>query len=152
MTALSLSSGQEAIGIVRAAQAAGLPPAISFMVAKDHCLQSGESLQTAIETVDQATGTAAAYFMFNCAHPVYFGPALTEGEWVSRIHGIRANSSKQEHSFLNTLGHLDEGNREELAGEYASLKSRFPDMNVFGGCCGTNFTHVRKISSALQRT
>ena len=152
MTALSLSSSQEAIGIVRAAQAAGLPSAISFMVEKDHCLQSGESLQTAIETVDQATGTAAAYFMFNCAHPVYFGPALTEGEWVSRIHGIRANSSKQEHSFLNTLGHLDEGNREELAGEYASLKSRFPDMNVFGGCCGTNFTHVRKISSALQRT
>jgi len=152
VTALSLSSSQEAIGIVRAAQAAGLQSAISFMVEKDHCLQSGESLQTAIETVDRATGAAAAYFMVNCAHPIDFGPALTDGKWVSRVHGIRANSSKQEHSLLNTLGHLDEGNPEELAGEYASLKSRYPDMNVFGGCCGTDFTHVRQISSALQST
>ena len=55
-------------------------------------------------------------------------------------------------AFLNTLGHLDEGNPEELAGEYAGLKSRFPDMNVFGGCCGTDFAHVRQISSALQST
>jgi S-methylmethionine-dependent homocysteine/selenocysteine methylase len=152
VTALSLSSSQEAIGIVRAAHSAGLQSAISFMVEKDHSLQSGESLQTAIEAVDQATGAAAAYFMVNCAHPVDFGPALTTGEWVSRVQGIRANSSKQEHSILNTLGHLDEGNPEELAGEYASLKSRYPNMNVFGGCCGTDFTHVRQISSALQRT
>ena len=150
VTALSLSSSQEAIGIVRAAQAVGLQSAISFMVEKDHSLQSGESLQDAIETVDRATGAAAAYFMVNCTHPMDLDPALTEGEWVSRVQGFRANASKQEHSFLNTLGHLDEGNPEELAGQYASLKSRYPDMNVFGGCCGTDFTHVRQISSALQ--
>ena len=152
VTALSLGSSQEAIGIVRAAEAAGLPAAISFTVGKNHCLRSGESLQTAIETVDEATGTAAAYFMVNCTHPMDIDPALTEGEWVSRVHGIRANSSKQEHSVLNTLGDLDEGNPDELAGEYASLKTRFPDMNVFGGCCGTDYTHLRQISSALQRT
>lgn len=152
VTALSLSSSEEAIGIVRAAQAVGLPTAISFMVEKDRCLTSGESLQTAIETVDQATDRAAAYFMVNCSHPMDIDPALTEGEWINRVHGIRANSSKQEHSMLNTLGHLDEGNPEELAGEYASIKSRFPHMNVFGGCCGTDFNHVRRISSELQRT
>ena len=111
---------------------------------------SGESLQAAIETVDQATDSAAAYFMINCAHPVDFGPALADEEWVTRIHGIRANASKQEHSFLNTLGHLDEGEPDELAAEYANLQARFPHMNVFGGCCGTDFSHVRKISSALQ--
>jgi S-methylmethionine-dependent homocysteine/selenocysteine methylase len=152
VTALSLSSSQEAIGIVRAAQAVGLPAAISFMVEKDRCLGSGETLRAAIETVDGDTGAAAAYFMVNCSHPMDIDPALTEGEWVKRVHGIRANSSKQEHSMLNTLGHLDEGNPDELAGEYASLKSRFPHMNVFGGCCGTDFNHVRRISSELQRT
>jgi len=152
VTALSLSSSDEAVGIVRAAQAAGLESAISFMVEKDHGLQSGESLQAAVETVDEATGAAAAYFMVNCSHPMDIDPALTEGEWVSRVHGIRANSSKQDHCMLNTLAGLDEGDPEELAGEYAGLKSRFPDMNVFGGCCGTDYTHVRQICSALQRT
>jgi len=90
--------------------------------------------------------------MVNCSHPMDIDPALTEGEWVSRVHGVRANSSKQDHSMLNTLGGLDEGDPDELAEEYASLKTRFPDMNVFGGCCGTDDTHVRQISSALQPT
>ncbi|NHZ71432.1 MAG: homocysteine methyltransferase [Proteobacteria bacterium] len=150
VTALSLSSSDEAIGIVRAARTAGLPSAISFMLEKDHRLGSGETLQAAIETVDQATGNGAAYFMVNCSHPMDIDPALTEGDWVKRVHGIRANASKQEHSLLNTLGHLDEGDPDELASEYANLKSAFPHMNVFGGCCGTDFNHVRRISSALH--
>ena len=152
VTALSLSSSQETIGIIRAAQATGLPAAISFMLEKDHCLGSGETLQDAIETVDQATNAEAAYFMVNCSHPMDIKPALTEGAWVNRVHGIRANSSKQEHSLLNTLGPLDERAPDELAGEYASLRSSFPHMNVFGGCCGTDFNHVRRISSELQRS
>lgn len=152
VTALSLSSSDEAIGIVRASQAAGLPAAISFMVEKDHCLASGETLQTAIEIVDEETDAGAGYFMVNCSHPTDIDPALNDGEWVNRVHGIRANSSEQEHSMLNTLGHLDEGDPDELAGEYATLKTRFPHMNVFGGCCGTDFNHVRRISSELQRT
>jgi hypothetical protein len=87
-------SSQEAIGIVRAAESAGLPLAISFMVEKNHCLGSGESLRSAIETVDLATSSAAAYFMINCAHPVDFDPALVDRKWVTRMHGIRANASK----------------------------------------------------------
>ena len=150
VTALSLSSSAEAIGIVRAARSAGLPSAISFMIEKDHCLGSGESLRAAIETVDQATDSAAAYFMINCAHPFDFGPALADEKWVTRIQGIRANASKAEHSLLSTIDHLEEGDPDELAGEYASLHSRFPHMNVFGGCCGTDFAHVRQISSAIQ--
>jgi len=152
VTALSLSSSKEAIGIVRAARSAGLPSAISFTVRKDHRLGNGESLRAAIETVDEATDSAAAYFMINCSHPVDFGPVLVDEEWATRIHGIRANASKEEHSLLSTLDHLDEGEPDALAAEYASLKSRFPHMNVFGGCCGTDFSHVRKISSALQST
>lgn len=150
VTALSLSSSQEAIGIVRAARSAGVPSVISFMIEADHCLGSGESLQAAVEAVDAATGSSAAYYMINCAHPIHFGSALNDGGWVTRLRGIRANASKQEHSFLNTLGHLDEGDADELAGEYADLKARFPHMNVFGGCCGTDFTHLQKISQRLQ--
>lgn len=149
VTALSLSSSDEAIGIVRAAEAAGLSSAISFALGKDHCLGSGESLQAAIETVDEATGAVAGYFMVNCSHPVDIEPALTPGVWTMRLRGIRANASKLEHSVLNTLGQLDEGNSEELADEYAGLKAAFPQLNVFGGCCGTDFTHVRRISAAL---
>lgn len=152
VTALSLSSSQEAIGIVRAAEAAGLPSAISFMIEKDHRLGGGESLREAIESVDAATGSAAAYYMINCAHPIDFGPALEDEDWVTRVHGFRANASKAEHTFLSLTNDLDEGDPDDLAEHYVRLKSRFPHLNVFGGCCGTDFSHVRKISSALQST
>ncbi len=150
VTALSLNSSQEAIGIARAARSVGLPVAISFIVEKSHHLQSGESLRAAIETVDQATDRCVAYYMVNCAHPLDFGPALANEPWAARVHGVRANASKHDHEYLSQLGHLDEGDPDELAGQYADLKARFPHMNVFGGCCGTDFRHVRKISDALR--
>ena len=62
----------EAIGIARAARAAGVPVAISFTVETDGRLPTGESLGEAIAAVDAATGGAPAYYMINCAHPTHF--------------------------------------------------------------------------------
>ncbi len=150
VTALTLGSSREAIGIVRAARTAGVPSVVSFTVRSDQRLASGETLREAIETVDQMTDSAAAYFMVNCSHPVDFGPALADEEWVTRIRGVRANSSTEEQCTLAEMDGLDEGDPDELAAQHATLKARFPHMNVFGGCCGTDHTHVDKISSALQ--
>lgn len=150
VTALSLSSSQEAIGIVRACDSVGLPSAVSFMLEKDHRLQSGETLRQAIEAVDAATGGSAAYFLVNCAHPLDIAPALAQEDWVTRVRGLRANASDHDHSVLSQLDHLEEGDPDELAEQYAGLKSSFPHLNVFGGCCGTDFAHVRKISDALR--
>lgn len=149
VTALTLNTTAEAIGIARAAQAADLPSVISFTLEKNRCLRSGESLQQAIETVDTQTGGAPAYYMINCAHPVDFGPALTRGKWSDRILGLRANASTLDHGTLCQLGHLEEGNPDELAAQYADIRKGFPNMNVFGGCCGTDFIHVGKIATAL---
>jgi homocysteine S-methyltransferase len=150
VTALSLSSSQEAIGIVRACDSVGLPSAVSFMLEKDHRLQSGETLRQAIEAVDAATGGSAAYYLVNCAHPLDIAPALAQEDWVTRVRGLRANASDHDHEALSRLDHLDEGDPDELAEQYVGLKSSFPHLNVFGGCCGTDFVHVRKISDAVR--
>ncbi len=149
VTALTLNATDEAIGIARAAANAGLPSVISFTLEKDRNLRSGESLHQAIETVDAATDCAPAYYMINCSHPLDFGPALTTGSWTERIRGLRANASTLDHGTLCQLGHLEEGNPDELAGQYRDLRTAFPKMNVFGGCCGTDFVHVEKIGKAL---
>ncbi len=149
VTALTLNATAEAIGIARAAAHAGLPSVISFTLEKDRKLRSGETLQQAIEAVDAATGNAPAYYMINCSHPVDFGPALREGDWANRIRGLRANASTLDHGTLCQLGHLEEGDPDELAGQYRDLKAAFPEMNVFGGCCGTDFLHVEKIGKAI---
>lgn len=149
MTALTLSATDEAIGIARASATVGLPSVISFTLEKDRKLRSGETLKQAIETVDDATNNAPAYYMINCSHPVDFGPALEPQPWVNRIRGLRANASTLDHGTLCQLGHLEEGNPNELAEQYRHLKTTYPKMNVFGGCCGTVYAHVEKIGKAL---
>ncbi|RLJ51495.1 homocysteine S-methyltransferase [Litoreibacter meonggei] len=149
VTALTLNTTDEAIGIARAAAKVGLPSVIAFTIEKDRKLRSGETLKQAIETVDAATANAPAYYMINCSHPVDFGPALASEPWAQRIRGLRANASSLDHGTLCQLGHLEEGNPDELAGQYVDIRAAHPKMNVFGGCCGTDYVHVEKIGRAL---
>ncbi|MEP3331127.1 homocysteine S-methyltransferase family protein [Sedimentitalea sp.] len=65
ITAITLSTTAEAIGIARAAASAGLPSVIAFTIEKDRKLRSGETLKQAIEAVDAATSSAPAYYMIN---------------------------------------------------------------------------------------
>lgn len=152
VTALTLNSTHEAIGIARASAKAGIPSVISFTIEKDRKLRSGETLKQAIETVDAETANAPAYYMINCSHPVDFGPALTSEPWANRIRGLRANASTSDHGTLCQLGHLEEGNPDELAAQYVDIRTAHPKMNVFGGCCGTDYVHVEKIGRALLAT
>jgi S-methylmethionine-dependent homocysteine/selenocysteine methylase len=149
VTALTLNTTDEAIGIAKAAAKAGLPSVIAFTIEKDRKLRSGETLKQAIETVDAATSSAPAYYMINCSHPADFGPALENKPWTNRIRGLRANASSLDHGTLCQLGHLDEGNPDELASQYVDIRAAHPKMNVFGGCCGTDYVHVEKIGRAL---
>jgi len=152
VTALTLNTTDEAIGIARAADNADLSSVISFTIEKDRKLRSGETLRQAIETVDAATSNAPAYYMINCSHPVDFGPTLASEPWANRIRGLRANASSLDHGTLCQLGHLEEGDPDELASQYVDIRAAHPQMNVFGGCCGTDYVHVEKIGRALLAT
>jgi len=58
VTAYTLTSIDEAIGIARAAKAHGIPAVISFTVETNGRLVNGQTLREAIETVDRATQSA----------------------------------------------------------------------------------------------
>ena len=149
--ATTMNYAQEAVGIVRAAQGAELPVAVSFTVETDGRLPSGQTLQAAIEQVDQATSAYPCYYMINCAHPTHFEHVLAEGGlWSDRIHGVRANASRKSHAELNESTELDSGNPAELGAQYAHLKKRLEYLNVMGGCCGTDHRHVEQIAVACS--
>lgn len=147
--AMTITYPAEAVGIVRAAGAAGIPAAISFTVETDGRLPDGTPLADAIAAVDDATGAAAAYFGINCAHPTHFAGVLEPGAaWTARIRSIRANASRRSHAELDEAEELDAGDPEELGNEYRQLRSRLPTLSVLGGCCGTDVRHVRSVASA----
>lgn len=149
VTGLTMTNVPEAIGLARAAEAAGMPVVISFTVETDGCLPTGDSLGDAIKAVDAATDGAPAYYMINCAHPTHFDHALTTGQpWLKRIRGLRANASTLSHAELDEADELDDGSPVELGGQYKDLRRRMPWLTVLGGCCGTDHRHIEAITNA----
>lgn len=148
--AMTMTHVEEAIGIVRAAEAAGVPAAISFTVETDGRLPSGQELGAAIEEVDAATGGAALHFGVNCAHPTHFAATVAQGgAWRERIRSLRANASTMSHEELDNAEELDEGDPADLGARHAELLRHLPKVNVVGGCCGTDHRHVEQVVAAV---
>lgn len=151
VSAFTLTYVEEAIGIVRAAQSVKMPVVIGFTVETDGSLPSGETVKDAIAAVDEATGSYAAYYMINCAHPTHFQTILDNDEsWKQRIRAVRANASTMSHAELDEAEELDDGNPAQLADQYRELRGRLGQLNVLGGCCGTDQRHIEAICRAVQ--
>ena len=147
LTALTMTSVAEALGVAEAARTVGLPVAISFTVETDGRLPSGESLREAVERVDAEI--RPAYFGVNCAHPSHFDACFDDaGPWTARIQSIRANASALSHAQLNESTELEIGDLADLADRYVRLRAQLPKLNVLGGCCGTDQRHLRAIRDA----
>ncbi len=152
MTAVTMTYAAEAIGIVDAATAEGLPVVVSFTLETDGRLPSGQDLADAIAEVDAATDGAAAYFMVNCAHPTHFAGVLEAGgAWLEKVKGVRANASTMSHAELDEAEELDRGDVPGLARHYRELRQILPDLRVVGGCCGTDDAHISAIVDELTR-
>jgi S-methylmethionine-dependent homocysteine/selenocysteine methylase len=148
ITALTLAYPEEAIGVVQAAAAAGVPVVASFTVETDGRLPDGTSIADAVERVDRATGGAAEFFMINCAHPSHIAAGLDGAPALDRIGGLRANASALSHAELDDAEELDEGDPVALGRDNAALRDRLPSVRLLGGCCGTDHRHVAQIIAA----
>jgi len=149
VTSMTLTHVEEAIGITRAAGAAGLPVVIGFTVETDGRLPNGESLGDAIEAVDGDDCPSPAYYMINCAHPTHFASVLEPGAgWTARIRCLRANASALSHAELDASTEIDAGNPAELGRQHRELLNVLTNVNILGGCCGTDERHVDAIFQA----
>lgn len=146
ITAYTITNLNEGLGIVQAAKEENIPVVLSFTLELDGALPSGETLSSAINKIDQVTGQYPAYYMINCAHPTHFIKQIDNDEdWRLRIKGIRANASTKSHAELDNSTELDAGDKHDLANWHLKLKTHLPNLMVYGGCCGTDLSHVREI-------
>jgi len=137
----------EAVGVSRAAAAAGVPLNMSFTLNSAHRLSSGPSLREAIETTDAEAGEARPEsYGINCSHPVEFEPALGPGDWTGRIRSFRPNAAEMDKVSLCKLGHIEEGDPAELGRQMGDLARRYPAADIWGGCCGSWDTHLDEIA------
>ncbi|KAI8909350.1 homocysteine S-methyltransferase [Powellomyces hirtus] len=157
-TAGMMNYVEEAVGMVMAAWDARMPIVVAFALDVDGCLPvpPGEettttrtTLQQAIAEVDAATDHPPVYYVISCMHPTHMKPVLEAArgqEWVKRVGGIRANASRQTHRELQEMTHLEGGDKDEWARQYREVVELLPELKVLGGCCGTDWEHMRRIA------
>lgn len=144
----------EAIGMANALEETHLPYIISFMIREDGCLLDGTSIHNAIETIDKATKQKPVCYMANCVHPRILYSALKK-EYnktplvKERFGGIQANTSSLSPEELDNSADLKCSDSIELANEILKLND-FINLNIVGGCCGTDNTHIEQIAKRIS--
>jgi homocysteine S-methyltransferase len=137
---MTMTEPGEAIGVSRAAHAAGLPVAVSFTVETDGRLPDGSTLRDAVAQVDAAA--TPDWYGINCAHPTHMRHALDGGEWQDRLVFLRPNASTMSHEELDEMEVLDAGDLPLLVSSADVVREQVPSVRVVGGCCGTDSRHV----------
>lgn len=147
MSAVTFNNVPEAVGVSRAAARLDVPLYVSFTLSSDHRLKSGSSLKEAIEMTDVEAGDAKPHFYgINCSHPLEFEPALEAGDWAQRLRCLRPNASAKDKMELCQIGHLEDGDPTDLGERMGLLARRYPQIDIWGGCCGTWDRHLNEIA------
>jgi S-methylmethionine-dependent homocysteine/selenocysteine methylase len=144
----------EAVGMANAMENTGLPYIISFMIRHDGKLIDGTTIHDAISDIDDATIRKPICYMTNCVHPTVLRKALScsfnNTELVKeRFKGIQANASPLSPEELDNCSDLKSSDSISLADDMIELFNYFTPK-IFGGCCGTNNTHIEEIAKRIN--
>ncbi|WP_299843857.1 homocysteine S-methyltransferase family protein [uncultured Roseovarius sp.] len=152
VSAVTMNYVEEAIGIARAAKAAGIPVVLSFTVETNGILPTGQTIADAIAQVDAATDAEPIYYMINCAHPDHYSAILDGADWTSRLGGMRANASRMSHEELDNAEELDDGDPVEFGQLHAAMMQGLTGIKVLGGCCGTDHRHIEAVGRCCVKS
>ncbi|SNT07561.1 homocysteine S-methyltransferase [Anaerovirgula multivorans] len=145
----------ESIGMASAMESTGLPYIISFMIKNDGKLIDGTTIHEAISVIDNATNRKPLCYMTNCVHPNVVAKALSRiynqtSIVQKRFKGIQANTSLLSPEELDNCYDLKTSDADKLANDMLKLYKDF-NFKIFGGCCGTDDTHMNEIAKNLSR-
>jgi S-methylmethionine-dependent homocysteine/selenocysteine methylase len=132
ITARAFNDSNEAIGVVKACSALGIPVVISFKINHDGNLASGESLGKAISRVDQETRLYPTYYTLYCDNLETVERLIRRerlihrsGYWNARLHGIQITAKTS-------------------ASDLTTVKEHFPNLKIVGGC-GFDFSTLDEL-------
>ena len=140
--------------MAQAMEQTGLPYIISFMIRKNGRLIDGTPISQAIAAVDASVDRPPLCFMTNCVHPAPLRQALLQREnrakpELARFLGIQANASPLSPEELDGAQQLFCSGAQELAEQMVALEDIQP-FKIFGGCCGTDETHMEALAQRLE--
>lgn len=142
----------EAMGMARAMADTGLPYMVSFTIQGDGRLVDGTAIAVAVDVLDRCATRPPVCYMANCVHPRILHEALSRpinqaGQVRRRFWGLQANASPLPYAQLDGSRERLTSSPQELAQAMAALR-RY-GLRIFGGCCGTDGSHLREIARSI---
>ena len=143
----------EATGMALAMGDSGLPYIISFMIRGDGRLLDGTTIDEAIRTIDESAEVRPVCYLTNCVHPTVLHEALSQPFNATdvvrdRLWGIQANGSHLTPEELDASAGLESSDAGRWADEMLRLRDD-KGLRLFGGCCGTDGTHLEALAERL---
>jgi len=149
----------EVLGILDVLEA---PAVVSFVLTGEGRLLDGTPLERAMEEMDEAVERRPVGYWLNCTHAgraliglraaseraLTARPSRPMREWMSRILGVQANSSRLDPREFATAAEFDGDGPAEFAEGLMALRREF-GVRVLGGCCGTRAEHLDALARAL---
>lgn len=145
----------EAVGMAQAMASTQLPYIISFMIRDNGMLLDGTPISEAIRVIDGSTCQKPLCYMANCVHPSILYRALASPKnsnthEITRFAGIQANASPLTPEELDGSDEIAADAPEALAHSMSKLLE-YPQMKIFGGCCGTDQRHMDATAKMLSQ-
>jgi len=147
-------SVDEAHGVAIAMATTALPYAVSFVLDERGRVLDGTRLRDAIARIDEAVSPAPAWYSISCVHPTVARRALDElastaPRELERLKEVKANGSRLTPAELVTLDHPDSDPPDDFGEALNQLGLDF-DLQILGGCCGTDSTHLAALARRLE--
>lgn len=123
------------------------------MINENGTIIDGHSIHDSISAVGSLLKKKPLCYMTNCVHPKILKHSLqcNDTDLVrTRFKGIQANAAYLSPEELDKPSETISSSADELTCEIMSLNSLFP-LKIYGGCCGTDGTHIREFAKRLQR-
>lgn len=144
----------EAAGLAKAVDRMKVPYIISFTIQKDGRLIDGTAIADAIAYIDRITKNRPVCYMANCVHPRIVYQALIQPcndfEIIKeRFRGIQANTSPLSYAELDHAEELHSSEPEVFAEEMMKLQE-IADIQIWGGCCGTDQRHMEQVAKKIR--
>ncbi len=148
LLAATLPALSEATGIALAMAETGIPFVISFVIDKKGRVLDGNSLENCFKTIDATCSRPPLGYMINCAYPSFLNPDSQPPSVLSRLIGYQANGSSLDHRQLDGSVNLQADDVSDWGNLMITLNRKY-GVKILGGCCGTNFRHLRYITNNM---
>lgn len=139
--AQTIPSIQEALGIADALSATDVDYIISFVINRDSLVLDGTPLREAINILDKKVMRPPTGYMVNCVYPTFLKAEQQSPDFFSRLIGIQANSSSQDHEQLDGSDILLQDSITDWGNHMLELNRQY-GVKILGGCCGTDGSYL----------